>query len=219
MILNILLILGVTLSNFWIYWIFKNNFFIGELLIIETALLVFAIFPGKRKLISMFSIIILLYLSLFLTLNYFDKSIFSVSTIESIRIDQRQSFYAHELGRIYQNRIGLFYFDNLQVIFGKMSDNFFSALDFNSYFSPALISEYGKFSLFLSPLFLLGALLIIKDIKKIPIIYLLIALCVSTITHLDSILEPLIMFPFISLCIVIGFAKIIEKTRDLVSKT
>lgn len=217
MILIILLILGVTLANFWIYWIFEYNFFIGELLIIETVLLVISVFPGKNKLVCILSFIILFLLSLFLLSNHFDKNIFSISTVESIRISKRQSFYAHELGKIYQNKIGLFYFDNLRIIFGKISDNFFTSLDLNLYFFPSLVSEYGKFSLILSPLFLLGVLFIIKNVKKIPLIYLLITLCVNALTRWDSKIGPLMMFPFLSLCIVAGFVKIIEKIRNLVS--
>lgn len=219
MMLTIFLILVVSLSNFWIYWIFKYNFLIGELLIIETTLLVFSVFPGKSKSVSVLSIAIIFFLGMYLLMNHFDKNLFSVSTIESIRINQRQSFYAYELGRIYQNRIGLIYFDNLRIIFGKMSENLFSALDLSLYFFTGLISEHGKISAVFSPLFLSGILFIIKNIKKIPIIYLLIALLVNVFIRLDSKLGPLIMFPFIIFCIIIGLVKIIEKIRGLFPKT
>lgn len=54
----------------------------------------------------------------------FDKNIFSTSAIESIQIKQRQQYFNLELGRIYGNRFGIYYFDTLRPIFSKLSTNF-----------------------------------------------------------------------------------------------
>lgn len=101
-------ILGVIFLNFWIYWIFAYNFFIGELLVIETVLLYFASHTKTSLKLSISIIVILILLGGILLINHLDKNILSVSTIESIRIKQRAQYFKEELGHLYTNRVGTF---------------------------------------------------------------------------------------------------------------
>lgn len=217
-LISILFLLIVSFSNFWIYWIYEKNFFLGEIIIIETVLLFLLYINKITKLILALILIILLMTSIYLLTNYIDKEISSPSTIESINIRQRRHFYASELGKIYTNRFGIYYFDNLRLIFNKLSSNFFSNMDLSVYFSPRTLIDREKYPLFLSPLFIIGFLSVLGKLKTILLIYLLPALLVSSLLELDSTLHPLLMFPFVSLCITIGLIKFMKVLKDLVIK-
>lgn len=213
-----LVILGIILSNFWIYWVFEHNFFIGELLVIETFLLYLANRTKVNLTLSVLVIIILIILGAVLLPNHFDKNIFSVSEVESISIKQREEYFAQELGHIYKNRVGIFYFGNLRMTFNKISDNFFSSLDLGFYFSPGSIIEQAKFPLFFSPIFIIGLLYLIREIKTIQVIYLITAILISTFTKPDSKIGPLLMFPFINLCIIFGLNRLMKIISTTITK-
>lgn len=217
-ILRCLFVLIICLSNFWIYQIYKYNFLIGELLVIETILLFLSLYIKKRIILVLVGTI-LLTLGVYLLTNHFDKNAFSISTVESIRIAERKQFYANELGKIYRNKIGILYFDTLRLYSNKLSSNFFSALDLDLYFSPHSVIENEKYPLFLAPFFILGFLvLLITTNKHISITYSLLALFMNSFINLDSKLGPLLMFPFISLCIALGLIKSIEVVRSKYKK-
>lgn len=206
----ILLILIISLSNFWIYRIYEHNFFLGELLIIEAALLSMVALNQKGKIVTILIFVILFILGFFLLKNNFDKNIFSVSTIESIQIEERKMFYGTELGKFYGNRIGIVYFHNLRGIFGKINDNLFTSLDLSLYFE----TYPEKYPLFFAPLFIIGFLSFLLNIRTVIVIYILIAIGISSFVTIDSKLGPITMFPFISLCIAIGLRKLIEKLHE-----
>lgn len=217
-LISISVLLTVSFFNFWVYWIYEKNFFLGEIIIIETVLLFLLVINKITKVILALILIILLMTSIYLLTNYFDKEISSPSTIESIKIRQRRQFYASELGKVYTNRFGIYYFDNLRLVFNKLSSNFFSNMDLSVYFSPRTFIDREKYSLFLSPFFIIGFLSILVKLKVILIIYLLPALLVSSLLELDSTLHPLLIFPFVSLCITIGLIKFMKILKDLVIK-
>lgn len=171
---------------------------------------------GKTGTILTFTILSIL--SLFLLINNFDKNIFSVSTIESIQIASRRQYWISELGKLYGNRIGIFYFDNLRPAFAKVSNNFFFSLDLNLYFSHQLLTGYGKYPLLFAPFFIIGFLSFLVNIKTIPAIYVLFVLSVSTLTNPNSKLGPLLMLPFIGLCIAIGAIKLFETAKRQIFK-
>lgn len=217
-LISISVLLIISFSNFWVYWIYEKNFFLGEIIIIETVLLFLLVINKITKVIMALILIILLMTSIYLLTNYFDKEISSPSTIESVKIIQRRQFYAPELGKIYTNRFGIYYFDNLRLIFNKLSSNFFSSMDLSIYFSPRTFIDREKYSLFLSSFFIIGFLSVLDKLKEILIIYLLPALLVSSLLKLDSTLHPLLMFPFVSLCITIGLIKFMKVLKDSVIK-
>lgn len=53
---------------------------------------------------------------------------FIFSPVELIQIGQRQHYYILELGKIYGNRFGIYYFDTLSPLFAKISNDFFANL-------------------------------------------------------------------------------------------
>lgn len=217
-IISIAVLLIVSFFNVWVYWIYEKNFFLGEIIIIETVLLFLLVINKITKVILALILILLLMMSIYLLTNYFDKEISSPSTIESVKIIQRRQFYAPELGKIYTNRFGIYYFDNLRLVFNKLSSNFFSNMDLSVFFSPRTLIDREKYSLILSPLFIIGFLSVLGKLKAILIIYLLPALLVSSLLNIDSTLHPILMFPFVSLCITIGLIKFMKILKDSVIK-
>lgn len=211
-----LVVSTVSLSNFGIYWTYQSNFLLGEILVIETVLFFLLNFYTNRIILLALTFIILFALSVFLLTRNLDSSILSVSTQDSIIINERHEFYGNELGKVYKNRFGLFYFKNLRLYFSKISDNFFSSLDLSFYFSPRTLAEYGKYPLFFSPLFILGVLFLIKDVKKPVIIYLVISLLINSFIKIDSKVGPILLYPFISLCIALGAITVIKKLKNFI---
>lgn len=202
--------LVICLSNFWIYQIYKFNFFFGEVLVVETVLLFLSLYI-KNRAISILIFIIFVVLSFSLYRNRFDKNVFSSSTVESIQTEERRQFYSNEIGKIYRNRVGILYFDTLRLYSNKISNNFFSALDLSLYFSPNSLMENEKYPLILAPFFIIGflALLVAKN-QTISIVYFILALFQNSLINLDSKIGPLLMFPFITLCITLGLIQFVK---------
>ncbi|MBU1000874.1 hypothetical protein KKE78_05795 [Patescibacteria group bacterium] len=215
-LLVILLLLTIGLSNSWIYQFYQKNLLFGFLLIIETILLFLSSFYKNGKIIPILIFIILTIMSAILLIDHFDKNIFSVSTIESIQIRERRQYYANELGKVYKNRIGIFYFDHLSLYFNKINNNFSSAFDLNLFFSTGLSNKDGRYPLFSAPLFIIGFLSLLINIKTIPAIYFLIALGVNSFVSLDSKSGLLLMLPFVNLYIAIGLIKCLELMKGII---
>lgn len=210
----IILFFILTFSNFWIYWIYEFNFLIGEILIILTLLLYLSLNLKNSK-ITLITFSLLVILSLFLIFSYFNKNLFSISQTDLIRTEQRKNFYANELGKIYRNRFGIFYFDKLRLNLSKIQEAFFTPMEWSLYFSPRRFKDYEKFSFFLSPFFIIGLLnFIINSTKKI-IIYFFIALTVHTFTTLNSNVSPLLFFPLLIVCIDQGIIISLRRIKQL----
>lgn len=214
--LAIILLLTAGLSSFWTYQINKQTLLFGFLLITETILLFLSSFYKNGKIIPILIFIILAIMSAFLLIDHFDKDIFSISTVESIQIRERRQYYANELGKVYKNRIGIYYFDNLGLYFSKINNNFSSAFDLNLYFSTGSSNKDGRYPLLFAPLFIIGFLSLLTSIKTIPAIYFLITLGINSFVSLDSRSGPLLMLPFVNLCIAIGFIKFLESMKGIV---
>lgn len=200
----IVIILGVSLSNFWIYWFYKYHFLLGSLLIVENTLLFLSTFSPVTKIVPILTFAIFLILSTYLLVNHFNREVFSVSVEESMQITKRQNYYGYELGKVYQNRVGIFYFDYLRLLLGKYASQFFSPLEWNVYFPSPRLIDYGKYPFILSFFFIVGFVYLLGTIKKTPLIYFGLALVVESLVSLESTMEPLLMFPYIGLCIMVG---------------
>lgn len=162
---------------------------------------------GKTtKIVSIFfSAVVLLPLCVYLLVGQFDNNLFSVSTVESIQIKQRQQYYIKELGKIYGNRVGIYYFDNLKPIFRKFNNNLFSTLDLRRYFSS---------STYLIPLFVIGLLSVLRNFKKIFVVFLIPGLLLGGFINANNPLHFYLMVPFIALCLIIGFLDITRLLKD-----
>lgn len=219
--LLLIIILTVSLCNFWIYRLFEINFFLAELVIIETFLLFLSIFLKKNesphnkaedKLLSCLIYGIFSILTVALIINNFNKELVSVSTNESIQIDYRRDYFANELGKIYKNKLGIFYFDRVRPFFSKLQSQLFSPLDWRLYFAPLHPMDRERYSLLFSPFFIVGLLYLLKSIKRDILVYFLLSIVINTFINMDKY-EFALFFPLISLCIGLGVIILIEKVK------
>lgn len=202
-------ILAISLANFWIYQLIQINLFLSLILIIESILLFLSIFL-RLKILTALTFILLLILCTHLIISHFDKNIFSISDIDLQKIGKRHEYYAKELGKIYKNRIGIFYFNNLGLSISKIINNLFSNLDFYFYFP-------SKYPILWSPLFIVGLLYLLVNVDKIPTIFFLIALLISSLVSFEDKYGAILLFPFINLCISIGLVKLLSILKRKVS--
>lgn len=202
----VLFILAISFTNLWIYRILQNNLLIGTLVLGESILLFLSIFPKTSKYIYILMFVIMFILSIYLLKNHFDKSIFKMSDAEISVINRRQEFFSNGLGKIYRNRAGIFYFNNLRLYFNKINNKLFSNLDLGLYFSPG----NNRYSIFFVIPFVSGFIYLLINIKKYLITNFLLALFIGTLINLDYDINPVLLFPFINLCIAIGLNQIIK---------
>lgn len=200
---NLLIILVISFSNFWAYQLFANNIFLGVLLTLESILLFLSVLPESSKKIQVALFAILACLSLFLLATSFNKEIFYVSDFEKMVQKNRGEYFGAELGRIYGNRAGIFYFDKIRPVAGKISANFASNLDLGKYFLSKNISER-RYPVILLPLFVFGLLRLITGYQKTPALYFLIALAVNSLVSISGKTGPVLLFPFFNFCIALG---------------
>lgn len=200
---NLLLILGVNLSNFWIYQVFSANLFLGILIILESVLLFLSVLPKSSKKIQVALFTILAGLSIFLLATSFNKEIFYISDYEKIMQKNRKEYFGAELGRIYGNRVGIFYFDKIRPVAGKISTNFASNLDLGKYFLPKNTEEI-RYPVILLPLFVFGLLRLITNYRKTQVLYFIFALIVSSLISISGKTGPLLLYPFFNFCIAFG---------------
>ncbi|KKS64148.1 hypothetical protein A3A14_01975 [Candidatus Daviesbacteria bacterium RIFCSPLOWO2_01_FULL_43_38] len=205
-----LIILGVSLGNFWVYQLFANNILMGLLLTSESILLFLTALPERSKKIQVAVFIILTGLSLYLLAISFNKEIFYISDYEKIVQKNRGEYFGAELGKIYGNKAGIFYFDKFRPVVSKISGNFASNLDFEKYFL-SKNPEEGRYPVFLLPLFILGLVRLIIVYQKTSVIYFLLALIVSSLVSISGKMGPMLLFPFFNLCIALGALNIWRK--------
>lgn len=196
------LIILVSVANFWIYKIFQDNLILALLIFIESLLLFRAVFLKDHSL-SKIVFVLLSIIAVYLLTNNFDKNIFKNSDLENIKIFERREYYSKELGKIYRNRFGLYYFNNLRLYFNKLNENLFSNLDFNSYFS----TSNEKYPIILGPFFIIGFFYLLVNLQKNLAVYTLATLALSAVTKAGS--GPILLFPIINVCIALGAIKLL----------
>lgn len=198
LIIYAVLILAISLANFWIYRIIQINLFVGIFLIAESILLFLSTLFPRLKILTALTFILLSFLCAYLITFYFDKNIFLISDIETQKIGKRHEYYATDLGKIYKNRIGIFYFNNLRLYIGHLGNNLFSSLDFPS-----------KYPIIFSFLFIAGLYNLFININRKSTIYFLAALLFSSFISFESKFGAILLFPFVNLCIATGLLKLL----------
>lgn len=192
-------ILILSFINLWVNKIFQINLFISLLLLLLSFLLFFALSAKYSKYAQILTIIVLLSLSSSLLINHLDQRIFTRSIIDSISINQRHEYYAKELGKIYRNRVGLYYFSQLRPGFTKLNQNLADLIDFSQYFN--------NYSVLFLPFFIVGFFYDLLKSLKFPLVYLICVLFTSMFIKSGDRFNILLLFPFINLCVFLGLVK------------
>lgn len=195
--------MGVSFGNFWIYQLFSNSLFTGLLLLLVSILLFLTTIPKSSRKIQVAVFIILAGLSISLLTTNFNKEIFYVSDYEKMVQKNRGEYFGLELGRIYGNRAGIFYFDKVRPVTSKVSVNIASNLDLGKYFL-SKNTEERRYPVILLPLFIFGLLRLITVYQKALVLYFLLALALNSLVSVNGKTGPVLLFPFFNFCIALG---------------
>src|SRR3989338_5785661 len=188
------LIVFITLSNPWIYRITNFNSLLGFCIFILSLLLTISWQIKKRRYLTFLLLILFISLSAYLLTYQFDGSIFIRTPLEKDLFSQRHNYYAQEFGKLYENRFTIYYFSQVKPYIDHLSQNLANSLDIS-----------GRFFIIFLPFFLIGIFNLNKSLLNV--IYLTVALIVSSLTHVES-LGPILLLPFINLAIFIGFLRL-----------
>lgn len=206
---KIVLIVLISIANFWIWRIFVQS------PILALALMLLSIFLILR--LKVLSLILMILLSLFLLRTSFDTNLLYVSPLEKDKLENRHEYYAQNLGRIYRNRIGIYLHKNVSPYVARFEKNLAYNLDPNLYFFASHprerlgIDEFDKFPLIALPFFLIGLGVLFLDKNNFLPIYVLAAVFISGFLFPGYRLGPVLMFPFMTAIIYLGLSRILEK--------
>ena len=227
---NFLLLLTLTLANYWIWQIFSNNLILGiTLLAIELGL--FISISQKRlrkKYITILSILVLLLFcfSIFILRDKFDQTLSTTSPTEISILDKRHGYLAGGLGSLFTNKYVLHYYKDYSMATGKYLRNIFYSLDPNLYFfrshprEKSGINEYNKYSPFVLPFFVIGTLSLIIYLRKYKflIVCFIMAVIITGFISPNYILGPVLIFPVVNIVLYLGFTIAISKIKVLSKK-
>lgn len=218
MIKHIIILLFVCLGNFWLWFIFSKNIWIGISLLIESILFYLIINRFNKKLFILFASIYLLLVT-YLFVNEFDKDIWKDTRTEALELRLRFEYLATNLGKLYKNHFAILYHYNISPRLYKIQNNLFSSLDINLYFfaghprEKLEVNEFEKYPFILWPFFLFGVYLSLKKVKKIFLGYLIVSVLLSAFIRQNSILGPILFFPLINTILAEAFVYISDHVQ------
>lgn len=218
---KILVLLGVTFLNFWVWRILQINILLAAILIFLTFFL-FKLVTEKKFRIWIFCLTFILFsLSSFIIIRSdFDNKLLSFTPEDQVKLNERHFYYAKDLGRFFLNSKVLNYYKNYSLPVHKFEGNLFSNLDLNLYFfashprERAGVSEFEKYSPLYLPFFIIGVLVLIY-LGYIGIgVYLIAATLASAFVSSSYIIGPILFFPLINICITQGLIYTVNFVKD-----
>ena len=105
------------------------------------------------------------------------------------------------------------------IIFYRLEENFFQAIDLNLYFfsnhprERIGVSEFEKFTYPLLPFFLIGVFAYFKERKYLLVGIIFLSLILISIIGFSNSLGPFLLFPFISIAIYLGLENTYTKIK------
>lgn len=211
---DLLLILVVTLSSSWTWGILSANPLVGVALFLLSFLILIFVTGNylflSRKLYQVVFFITIVFISVYLMLISFDKQLFQISQIQATQIRERQGFYVSELGRLYGNRYGIYYFDIIRPSVNKYIDNVASLVDINALFFP--IDESNKsqtrIPLFFFPFMIVGLFVLLSKLNKQFVLAMCLIFIINGFLNTTNTSGPLLIYPVVVASIGAGFVKL-----------
>ena len=159
----------------------------------------------------------------------------TLSPEEKLRQDNKHLYFSHNLGKLYLNKVGLYFHQNLDLPLYKLQSNLFSGLDPNLYFfaghprERAGVGDFEKY-LFLSlPFFIAGIVIAVQKKLKVIAYYFIAAATAGVLLRPDFIFGPVLFFPLINVLVFLGvvyFSNFIKKSclpptiyREIINST
>lgn len=205
------LLLVVIFSASWSWHIFKLNPLIFFILIIFNLLLLRITLKPAAGIVKLITVVLFLIFCFYNLQSGFDKSVWVMSPDQILKQDKRHLFYSAELGKLYTNKISLYYYTRLSEPLARLQRNLFSNLDINLYFfgshprERAGVEEFEKYFFLILPFFLIGVFSVIKKRYLNLGLYFLAVLPMSAFISQNYLLGPILFFPLINTVITLGF--------------
>lgn len=203
----------VSVLSPWIWMLLKSQTIITISIIFVSFYLYKYLLDKKISLSSKRIVIVLSVISLlYILFASFDKNLLVEyqSSLESLR---RENYFFRELGKVYGNKFGLYYFNNLRRRIYEYQSNIFYALDFDTYFVSGLTGNISKsrFPLVFLPLFLLGFYHMIREFSERFLFLIFCLFLISGFLDMNNSLGLVIFYPLITSNISLGLFKIFNK--------
>ncbi len=217
---SLLIISAVTFINPWIWKIISGNLLLALLLIFLSLSLYLAIsLKESNRRYFLLTAVLVIPVSALVFLSAYDRNLFIPSSEEILRQDSKHMYFSHNLGKMYLNKAGLYFHQNLDLPFYKLQSNFFSNLDPNLYFfagHPRERAGFGDFEkyLFLSlPFFIAGIVIALQKKLKVIAGYFIAAAAIGALIRPDYIFGPVLFFPLINTFISLGVLNALSLIR------
>ncbi len=176
--------------------------------VLTQSILLFITYINNNRRFSVL-VFVLLIVGVLASLKYgFNKTLFVPTLLEQDTIIRRGELFAGEFGKIYKNRLGLMYFNQLRPTLMRYVNGSFSFMDFNLLFNTQKIVSI----LLLLP-FGLGLIQIIKNFNRTLIVYFMAVLIINGFLIPRSIYGVYLLLPLINLCITIGLIKLYKLSK------
>lgn len=211
---DLLLILVITLLSSWTWVIFSINIFV-YLALFLLSFLTFIFLAGHHlllppKILKVIFLVALIFISAYSMLVSFDRQLFSTSKLQSVQIKDRKEFYASELGSLYRNKYGIYYFDKVRPSVNKYINNIAALVDINGLF----LIGFGenqlqtRFPIFFLPFMVIGLFIFLSKINKQAILIISFIFLTTGFLNTENSLGPLLIYPIVVSSIGMGFIKL-----------
>lgn len=210
----ILIVITVSILNFWIWRIIKGDLALGLALVSLSVILTYIV---KIKLLGNFfliSIILAMFISTRLFITGFDNNLITLSPDQQKQLGERHGYFAIDLGKLFQNKFALRFYRDVYPYMNVYGSNIFNSLSPNLYFfanHPREREKVEEFSMYPSILvipFLIGVIYLLNSLRYLIAGYILFALFVTGFIKQSYIFGPVMFFPLINLMISVGILKI-----------
>lgn len=204
-------VLLVTLLNPWIWKIIPENFFLALLLVIlSVSLFAVSCLKKYKTLIVTLTLVLTVLISSIVFSAAFDRELFIASNQEQLRQDSKHLYFSHDLGTLYLNKVGLYFYHNLDLPLYKLQGNLFSNLDLNLYFfashprERAGVGEFEKYHLIALPFFIAGIIISLQKKPWLLSFYLGAITIAGAFIRPDYVFGSVLSFPLINVIISLG---------------
>lgn len=210
---KLIFVVAISLANYWIWRVFSHSY------LLALGLVLLSIFLAFR--LKFLTIIIFIIMSIFLIKNNFDTNLKYISPLENDRLVHRYEYYAEVLGKLYRNRVGLYFHYKLSPYVFKYQTNLSYNLDPNLYFFANHPRERGggiefaKFPGIFLPVFIIGMIFLLSEGFSFLVFYFIVAELVSAFIFSGYDLGPILIFPFVVTVIFLGLSKVFRRKYEV----
>ena len=196
------LVAVIGLFEMALYGVIQINVFLAVLLLSQNILLV-AIYLKNTTLGKSLLVLLLGVTVVYLLAIGFNRELFVLSELQTYALFERDAYIGSSLGKLYGNRFGLYYFNQLRPVVFQFTKAIFAPLDF-----PVLFNVNNFLSITTIPFVIFGFLMYLRKIKTILVVYgVVVFLTAGYLVH-----EPkyylFIYLPLISTFIYLGLREV-----------